>query len=72
MSGIARREGLMSARRRHKHYSDSIHTNCRCTLEQELKDDEEFMRQLEEYVRDEGTEGAREIELWAMRYGLTV
>ena len=42
-----------------------------CTTEPELKDDEEFMRQLEEYVRDEGTEGAREIEIWAMRYGLT-
>lgn len=45
--------------------------NCQCTLEPELKDDEEFMRQLEEYVRDEETEGAREIEIWAMRYGLT-
>lgn len=53
-------------------YSDSIHPNCQCTLEPELKDDEEFMRQLEEYVRDEETEGAREIEIWAMRYGLTV
>lgn len=52
-------------------YSDSIHPNCMCTTEPELKDDEEFMRQLEEYVRDEETEGAREIEIWAMRYGLT-
>ena len=45
--------------------------NCMCTTEPELKDDEAFMRQLEEYVRDEETEGAREIEIWAMRYGLT-
>lgn len=52
-------------------YSDSIHTNCRCTLEPELKDDEVFMRQLEEYVRGEETAGAHEIETWAVKYGLT-
>lgn len=52
-------------------YSDSIHTNCLCTIEPELMDDEAFMQSLEEYVRDEDTAGARDIEVWAIKYGLT-
>jgi len=52
-------------------YSDSIHPNCLCTVEPELKDDEAFMQQLEDYVNEEDTAGAHEIETWAVKYGLT-
>ena len=45
--------------------------NCLCTLEPELMDDEAFMQSLEDYVKDEDTAGARDIEIWAIKYGLT-
>jgi hypothetical protein len=52
-------------------YSDSIHPNCRCVLDPVMKDDEAFMKSLEDYVSGEDTDGAREIEQWAARYGLS-
>jgi hypothetical protein len=52
-------------------YSDSIHPNCQCVVEAELKSDEDFMKELEEYVQGKDTPGARGMEQWAERYGLT-
>jgi hypothetical protein len=42
------------------------HPNCFCVVEPRLKDDDEFIRQLRDYVRGEDTPGAHEIEEWAL------
>lgn len=45
--------------------------NCMCTAEQVMKNEEEFMQELQDYVDGKETHGAIEIETWATKYGLT-
>jgi len=41
------------------------HPNCDCMVEPRMKDHDEFIQQLRDYVKGEDTPGAREIEEWA-------
>jgi hypothetical protein len=46
------------------------HSNCDCMIEPRMKDHDEFVRQLRDYVQGEDTPGAREIDEWALGNGL--
>ena len=50
---------------------DYPHPNCMCTVVPRLKDHDEFIQQLRDYVNDADTPGAREIEKWAFENGLS-
>jgi hypothetical protein len=46
------------------------HPNCDCMVEPRLKDSDDLIRDLKDYVNGVPSEGANEISLWAQRYEL--
>jgi hypothetical protein len=51
-------------------YPHTRHPNCDCLVEPRLKDHDEFIQQLRDYVHGEDTPGAHEIEKWALENNL--
>lgn len=52
-------------------FNDSKHPNCQCYCQPVLKDRDEFVQSLRDYVRGDDTPGAAEIDAWAAKYGFT-
>ena len=50
-------------------FNDSKHPNCQCFIQPVLKDRDEFVQSLRDYVRGDDTPGAAEIDAWAAKYG---
>lgn len=49
--------------------NDSNHPSCSCYAQPVLKDRDEFVQSLRDYVRGDDTPGAAEIDAWAAKYG---
>lgn len=49
--------------------NDDVHPNCGCYMQPVLKDRDEFVQSLRDYVRGDDTPGAAEIDAWAAKYG---
>lgn len=50
---------------------DSAHPNDQCYVQPILKDRDEFVQSLRDYVRGDDTPGAADIDAWAAKYGFT-
>jgi hypothetical protein len=48
------------------------HPNCGCTIRPRMIGRQEFLQQLKDYVHGADTEGARNIEVWSQKYGVSV
>jgi hypothetical protein len=51
-----------------EYFSNAIHPNCDCAVYPILKDHDEFLEELEDFVLGRDTEGAAEIDEWAHKY----
>jgi hypothetical protein len=51
-----------------EYFSNAIHPNCDCAVYPVLKDHDEFLEELEDFVLGRDTEGAAEIDEWAHKY----
>jgi hypothetical protein len=49
---------------------ETTHPNCSCLVEPDLKNEDDFIQQLQDYVQGNNTEGAQEIDQWAKANGL--
>jgi len=49
--------------------NNNIHPQCSCYVEPVMKNEDDFVQSLRDYVHGEDTAGAAEIETWASKYG---